>query len=74
MPPTKPTRQSNSPAAASDGVSARPGRGRPRVAEADKAVRIAITLSPAALAILDERGAGRSQEIERLIRESAKRQ
>ncbi len=46
-------------------------RGRPRKDDADKSPRINITLSPAAIAVLDERGNGRSQEIERLIMESA---
>lgn len=41
--------------------------GRPPLAERDKRVRINITLSPEAIAILDRRGNGRSQEIERLI-------
>lgn len=48
--------------------------GRPTKADEEKRIRLNITLSPAAVAILDERGAGRSQEIERLILESEKRQ
>lgn len=46
-------------------------RGRPPKAVGEKSPRINITLSPAAIAVLDERGNGRSQEIERLIMESA---
>lgn len=49
-------------------------RGRPPVPDDRKAIRITITLSPAAKAILDERGNGISPEIERLIMESAARQ
>ena len=46
-------------------------RGRPILPDAAKAVRLNITISRAAIAILDERGAGRAREIERLIIESA---
>ena len=42
-------------------------RGRPRKVRGEKSVRFCITLTPKAVAILDERGNGRSQEIERLI-------
>ena len=45
-------------------------RGRPPVADDSKAVRINITLSPAAHGILKARGRGVSPEIERLIMES----
>lgn len=45
-------------------------RGRPRLLAEERTVKINITLSPGALAILDARGAGRSQEIERLIHQS----
>lgn len=44
--------------------------GRPAISEDRKSVRINITLSPAAIAALDARGNGRSQEIERLIQKS----
>lgn len=54
---------------AEQGDIIRLNRGRPP--KNDKSVRINITLSPAALEILDGRGAGRSQEIERLILQSA---
>jgi len=53
------------------GAVIRLNRGRPTLSAGDKAVRINITLSPAALGILDARGGGRSQEIERLIIDSS---
>jgi hypothetical protein len=46
-------------------------RGRPTLPDDAKAVRLNITLSRRAIAILDERGVGRAREIERLIIESA---
>lgn len=45
-------------------------RGAPQKAPGEHDRRINITLSPSALAILDARGRGRSQEIERLVLES----
>lgn len=44
--------------------------GRPVADPSGHKVRISITLSPAALAVLDARDNGRSQEIERLVMES----
>lgn len=46
-------------------------RGRPATADADRAVPIRITLSPAALALIDANvpQRGRSAEIERMIME-----
>ena len=44
--------------------------GRPPLTDDKRAVRINITLSPSAIAALDARGNGRSQEIERLIQKS----
>lgn len=58
-------------AGAKHGQVIRLGPGRPFLDPAQKYIRLNITLSPKALAILDQRGAGRSQEIERLIIESA---
>lgn len=46
--------------------------GRPPLEDHKKRMRINITLSPEAIAILDQRGNGRSQEIERLILASAR--
>lgn len=59
-------------AGAKQGQVIRLGPGRPHLDPAEKFIRLNITLSPAALAILDARGNGRSQEIERLIHESIK--
>lgn len=58
-------------AGAKEGQVIRLGPGRPYLDPSEKYVRITITLSPRALEILDQRGSGRSQEIERLITESA---
>lgn len=48
-------------------MTKKPLIGRPPLAEHEKRVRLNITLSREAIAILDRRGNGRSQEIERLI-------
>ena len=52
------------------GEVVRIGAGRPALSNDRKSVRINITLSPGAIAALDARGNGRSQEIERLIQKS----
>jgi len=55
---------------ATEGQIIRLKAGRPAISDDRKSVRLNITLSPSAVAALDARGYGRSQEIERLIQKS----